>query len=130
MCGGGRRDRRLHHPRREDRRVFISYAHADGGPIAERLFDLLTRLRFDVFLDRFRRNPGVDFIERIADELADKAMIAVVETPHAVRSSRDATRSPPPSNAAWGWLQSTSTPTDQPSTRSTSSLAAASMTTV
>jgi TIR domain-containing protein len=71
----------------EDRRVFISYSHADGTPTAERLFDLLSKLRFDVFLDRFRLDPGVDFIERIADELIDKAMIVVVETPHAVSSS-------------------------------------------
>jgi hypothetical protein len=71
----------------EDRRVFISYAHADGAQTAERLFDLLSKLRFDVFLDRFRLDPGADFIERIADELVDKAMIVVVETPHAVRSS-------------------------------------------
>jgi hypothetical protein len=71
----------------EDRRVFISYAHADGAPTAERLFDLLSKLRFDVFLDRFRLDPGVDFLERIADELIDKAMIVVVETPHAVNSS-------------------------------------------
>jgi hypothetical protein len=71
----------------EDRRVFISYAHVDGAPTAERLFDLFSKLRFDVFLDRFRLDPGVDFIERIADELIDKAMIIVVETPHAVSSS-------------------------------------------
>ena len=71
----------------EDRRVFISYSHADGAQIAERLFGLLTKLRFDVFLDRFRLDPGVDFIERIADELIDKAMIVVVETPHAIRST-------------------------------------------
>jgi hypothetical protein len=71
----------------EDWRVFISYAHADGAPTAERLFDLLSKLRFEVFLDRFRLNPGMDFIERIADELIDKAMIVVVETPHAVSSS-------------------------------------------
>jgi hypothetical protein len=70
----------------EERRVFVSYSHADGSAIAERLVDILTRLRFDVFLDRFRLAPGLDFVERIADELVDKAMIVVVETPHAVRS--------------------------------------------
>src|SRR5262249_41133490 len=48
---------------------------------------LLSALRFDVFLDRFRLDPGTDFIERIGDELVDKAMIVVVETPRAVRSS-------------------------------------------
>jgi TIR domain len=71
----------------EERRVFVSYAHADGARTAERLFHLLSELRFDVFLDRFRLEPGADFIERIADELIDKAMIVVVETPRAVESS-------------------------------------------
>ncbi|HUY52611.1 MAG TPA: toll/interleukin-1 receptor domain-containing protein [Streptosporangiaceae bacterium] len=70
----------------EERRVFVSYSHAGGSAIAERLVDVLTRLRFDVFLDRFRLAPGTDFVERIADELVDKAMIVVVETPQAVRS--------------------------------------------
>jgi TIR domain len=51
------------------------------------LADLLSRLRFDVFLDRFRLAPGVDFVERIVDELVDKAMIVAVDTRHAVRSS-------------------------------------------
>jgi hypothetical protein len=71
----------------ENRRVFISYAHADGSATAERLALLLTRHRFDVFLDRFRLSPGVDFVERITDELSDKAMVVVVETPESVRSA-------------------------------------------
>jgi hypothetical protein len=70
----------------EERRVFVSYARADGAATAERVAGILTRLRFDVFLDRFQLVPGSDFVERIADELVDKAMIVVVETPHAVRS--------------------------------------------
>jgi hypothetical protein len=70
----------------DDRRVFISYSHRDGADIAERLATILNGLRFDVFLDRFRLAPGVDFVERIADELVDKAMVVVVETPQAVRS--------------------------------------------
>jgi hypothetical protein len=70
----------------EERRVFVSYSHADGSATAERLVDIATRLRFDVFLDRFRLVPGADFVERIDDELVDKAMIVVVETPCAVRS--------------------------------------------
>ena len=70
----------------EERRVFVSYSHADGSATAERLVDILTRLRFDVFLDRFRLAPGIDFVERIADELVDKAMIVVIETPRAASS--------------------------------------------
>jgi len=70
----------------EDRRIFISYARADGSVTAEHLADILTELRFDVFLDRFRIPPGADLMERISDELVDKAMVVVVETPKAVES--------------------------------------------
>jgi hypothetical protein len=70
----------------EDRRIFISYAHADGSATAERTFNLLARARFDVFLDRFRLAPGVDFLKRIEDEILDKAMIVVIETAEAMGS--------------------------------------------
>lgn len=70
----------------EDRRTFISYSRRDGSGIAELLADILTELRFDVFLDRFQIPPGADFIERISDELTDKAMVVVVETAEALRS--------------------------------------------
>jgi hypothetical protein len=71
----------------EDRRVFISYSHTDGQQTAARLADLLGHHRFDVFLDRFRLPPGIDFVERITDELVDKAMVVVVETPNSVTSA-------------------------------------------
>jgi hypothetical protein len=70
----------------EDRRIFISYARQDGQPTAERLFEGLTRARFDVFLDRFSLAPGVDFLERIQDEILDKSMVVVVETDAAATS--------------------------------------------
>lgn len=71
----------------EDRRIFISYARKDGSPTAERLATILTELRFDVFLDRFQIPPGADLLERISDELTDKAMVVVVETPESVQSA-------------------------------------------
>lgn len=70
----------------EDRRIFISYARADGTLHADRIFEILTRSRFDVFLDRFHIPPGGDFIERIEDEIVDKSMVIVVETQAAARS--------------------------------------------
>ena len=70
----------------EDRRIFISYARQDGSATADLLADALTDLRFDVFLDRFQIPPGADLLERISDELIDKAMVVVVETPAAVAS--------------------------------------------
>lgn len=70
----------------EERRVFISYSHHDGAATAERIFELLARARFDVFLDRFRLDPGIDFLMRIEDEIVDKAMVVVVETTRSARS--------------------------------------------
>jgi hypothetical protein len=70
----------------EDRRIFVSYARRDGTVLADRVFDLLARARFDVFLDRFRLPPGVDFLQRIQDEILDKAMVVVIETPAALAS--------------------------------------------
>lgn len=71
----------------EIRRVFISYSHADPEPTAARLANLMTWRGFDVFLDRFSLPPSVDFIERIEDELFDKAMVVVVESIGAAGSS-------------------------------------------
>ena len=65
----------------------ISYAHVDGGGHATHLQAELAGRRFDVFLDRFVLAPGVDFIERIEDELLDKAVILVVETHGAMTSA-------------------------------------------
>jgi hypothetical protein len=70
----------------EDRRIFVSYSRQDGALTAERLAGILTTLRFDVFLDRFRIPPGSDLLERISDELVDKAMVVVVETPQSIDS--------------------------------------------
>jgi hypothetical protein len=64
----------------EERRAFISYAHVDGSDVAYALFEALARRRFDVYLDRFRTAPSTDFVERIDDELRDKAMVVVVES--------------------------------------------------
>lgn len=70
----------------EDRRIFISYARADGSAVADRVFDALERRRFEVFLDRFRLSPGADFLERIQDEILDKSMVVVIETDRALAS--------------------------------------------
>jgi hypothetical protein len=70
----------------EDRRLFISYARSDGAALAEDVFQVLSEARFDVFLDRFSLEPGVDFLARIQDEILDKAMVVVIETPAALRS--------------------------------------------
>jgi hypothetical protein len=64
----------------EDRRVFVSYRRPETAEIAEQLFEELPKHGFDAFVDRFRVGPGRDFQERLTDELADKAMVLVLES--------------------------------------------------
>lgn len=63
-----------------DFRTFISYRRSDGQTVADQLFDELNRRNFDVFLDRFRMDPGAHVQERIVEELAQKSMVVLVET--------------------------------------------------
>jgi hypothetical protein len=63
-----------------DFRAFISYRRSDGQTIADQLFDALNHLNFDVFLDRFRIDPGVHVQDRIVEELAHKSMVVLLET--------------------------------------------------
>ena len=71
----------------EERRGFVSYAHADGAAHAYAVFEALARRQFDVYLDRFRTAPSSDFVERIDDELRDKAMVVVIESAQAAMST-------------------------------------------
>ena len=64
----------------EEHRVFISYRRVETEPLAEQLFDRLTHEGFEVFLDRFSIEPGVDFQRRLNQELADKAMVVLLES--------------------------------------------------
>jgi hypothetical protein len=68
------------------RRVFISYVRADCDPLAEQLFDALGRRGFDVFLDRFRIDPGVDFQVRLSEELSRMGSVLVLESPNILKS--------------------------------------------
>lgn len=71
----------------EDQRIFISYRRTDTSAFAEQLFDRLSHEGFEVFLDRFSINPGVNFQNRLYQELADKAMIVFLESPNFLTSS-------------------------------------------
>lgn len=64
----------------EDNRIFVSYKRVEAGALAEQVFHSLAERGFDVFVDRFRVPPGVDFQRRLSDELAHKAMVLVLET--------------------------------------------------
>ena len=71
----------------EDQRIFISYKRTDTSVFAEQLFDRLNHEGFEVFLDRFSIEPGVNFQNRLYQELADKAMIVFLESPNFLSSS-------------------------------------------
>ncbi|MGA8574349.1 MAG: toll/interleukin-1 receptor domain-containing protein [Candidatus Cybelea sp.] len=65
----------------ERSRVFISYRQTDYPSLAIQLFDALARRNFDTFLDSFRIDPGVDFQERLTEELGNKGVVVVLESP-------------------------------------------------
>lgn len=68
------------------RRLFISYRRQDSRDIADQLFDRLNREGFEVFLDRFSGTPGRLFPEELAEEIVDKGVLLLLETPN-VRNS-------------------------------------------
>lgn len=70
----------------ENFRVFISYKQDDTRELADQLFDALSHLQFDVFLDRFRIPPAANFQARLRQELADKAMVVLLESARASSS--------------------------------------------
>jgi hypothetical protein len=64
----------------EDSRIFISYVRRDSSPIADQLFSALTEEGFDVFLDRCSVPVGVNFQQRLMQDLCDKAMVVFLNT--------------------------------------------------
>ena len=69
-----------------DQKLFISYRRIDSEPLAIQLFDQLSQAHFEVFLDRFSITPGVNFQQRLYQELSDKAMVLFIESPHFLES--------------------------------------------
>lgn len=63
-----------------DFRIFVSYRVKEALQISEQLFNALAQTNFDVFVDRFRLKPAVDFHRRLRQELAHKSMVLVLES--------------------------------------------------
>jgi TIR domain len=70
----------------KQRRVFVSYRRSDSLLIGEQLWETLSKAGFEVFLDRFSVDPGVDFQERLTEALSDKAFLLLVESPDVTTS--------------------------------------------
>ena len=71
----------------KERKVFISYRRSETSALAVQIHTELAQRRFDVFLDRFAVEPGVDFQPRLYEELGDKAFVLLLESPE-LRHSR------------------------------------------
>jgi hypothetical protein len=63
-----------------DARLFISYRRTESADLAEQLFEELSKHNFDVFVDRYRIEVGVDFHQRILRELARHSMALFLES--------------------------------------------------
>lgn len=70
-----------------DHRLFVSYRREDAQDLAEQLHDAFTHVGFKVFLDRFSGTPGRPFPRVLAEELADKGLLLVLESPQVRKSS-------------------------------------------
>jgi len=68
-------------------RLFISYRRQEAAAVADQIFDEMNRRGFQVFLDRFSGTSGRLFPQEIAEELADRDVVLVLETPNILLST-------------------------------------------
>jgi hypothetical protein len=69
-----------------DHRLFISYRRTDAQVVAEQLHDAFVHKGFQVFLDRFVGPPGRAFPQELSEELGDKGVVLVIESPRVTHS--------------------------------------------
>ncbi|MCY4657955.1 MAG: toll/interleukin-1 receptor domain-containing protein [Gammaproteobacteria bacterium] len=69
-----------------ERKIFISYRQRDTLELANQLHQGLSRRKFDVFLDRFSLDVGVDFQNQLEIDLSDKAFVLLLESDGVVES--------------------------------------------
>jgi hypothetical protein len=61
-------------------KLFLSYRRQDTKALADQVHDGLNRRGFQIYLDRFSWTPGRLFPEEIAEELADKGTMLLLES--------------------------------------------------
>ena len=69
-----------------ERKLFLSYRRQDSHAIADTLFEAFSRAGWRVYLDRFSGSPGRSFSREIAEELAEKGAVLLVESPNIAAS--------------------------------------------
>jgi TIR domain len=70
----------------QDRKVFISYRRSDGKRHAEEIYDYLWLQRYQVFMDTFQIEGGVVVQDRIKQEISDKDLLLLIDSPAAASS--------------------------------------------
>ena len=63
-----------------ERKIFISYRRSETSNLADQLHTALVQRGFNVFLDRFSLYPGDHLPHRIEENLADKALVLLLES--------------------------------------------------
>ncbi len=67
-------------------RLFVSYRRKESQEMADQLFDAMSRRGFQLFLDRFSGTAGRLFPQEIAEELAERDVVVLIETPNILQS--------------------------------------------
>jgi hypothetical protein len=67
-------------------RLFVSYRRKESQAMADQLFDTMSRRGFQLFLDRFSGTAGRPFPQEIAEELAERDVVVLIETPDILKS--------------------------------------------
>ena len=67
-------------------RLFVSYRRKESQQMADQLFDTMSRRGFQLFLDRFSGTAGRPFPQEIAEELAERDVVVLIETQNILQS--------------------------------------------
>lgn len=69
-----------------ERKIFLSYRRDDTEKLADQIHHALVQRGYRIFLDRFSGTPGRFFPQEIAEELADKGCVLLLESRNLVNS--------------------------------------------
>ncbi len=69
-----------------ERKLFLSYRRDDTKSLADQIHHALVQRGYRVYLDRFSGTPGRFFPQEIAEELADKGCVLLLESPNLAKS--------------------------------------------
>ena len=72
--------------RRRERKVFISYRRVDSGPVANQIYDELTRRGYLTFLDDVSIDKGLDFQRELKRWLNDADLLLALLSPNFAHS--------------------------------------------